>query len=360
MVDKNKGWDINYDPTDIGPSVLEDQLTAAEKKRLEEEEKKRKEEEAKKLAEESAKKIESEPEPEPEPEDDEEKKDLFTAIKRATSAEALLKDVYQSDVYEEGMEDLAGELAAGEEALSAEYSTEKDALSFAAQINQGINLAAQLLATSQGVKRALSEPLDFGERKRIAELKDEIDNKRRMLRSRISSAKSTLHTTLGKEEAQRMLEYRSAQAADTDADRESLRKIKTEEVGEDKKQAKEDNKARMDYDAREKYDTNVKSKQDKYRAEVYAAKEKDRIKALMKLGKSEDEAKKLLGIRFGIDNDPDKKAIEALIKEKAEERTPLYAPRIKGEQESGTTQPPVSKPVPEGYIKLKSGRIVKA
>lgn len=139
------------------------------------------------------------------------------AAEGATNTWDFLNDIYEGDNYQKEMTKLNEELVREEKKLSQGLKDAKSSARIADIIKTSINAAAQMYAASKGVKAQLAKPLDFRSRERLREIKDDIDNERRVLRNRIGNAQNLIKES-----------YAQAEREDIRGQREQVQREKTE------------------------------------------------------------------------------------------------------------------------------------
>ena len=249
-----------------------------------------------------------------------------------------LKDLTKDDNYIENMYKMNKELLDKEEALNKDLRDRRARARLQSVVLSAINSAATMYAASQGVKTQLSQPLDFQTKERLQDAKDEIDDERRLLRTRINNSKTLM---------------REAYSLESDQESKAAKKEAKEDIASIKKQDKKDaqaekdrlrdaEKQRLNQQDLDKYEASVTKTTDNLLKQVASQPKSKQIKLLMSYGIKEDRAKELAGKDTGwfwFDEDPDLEGIRAAMKVVAERQTamPIERPLSSSELPETTT-----------------------
>jgi hypothetical protein len=84
------------------------------------------------------------------------------------------------------------ELEAGEERLNQDLKDAKARANVSLLVRHAITAAVQLYAASRGVSAQLRNPQEFESKERLQDIKEDIDNERKLLRTRIGNAKTLI------------------------------------------------------------------------------------------------------------------------------------------------------------------------
>ena len=248
-------------------------------------------------------------------------------IEKAQSSADLIPEL---DKYESDMKALDGELAEKEAALSKGFKDEESDARLSSYITKGIELAAQMFAAHRGVKSKLSAPLDTGEKERMQRLERELNNNRRILRSRISQGKSLLGDMYSKKERK---EGKAERAEDRAETAEQNREIRNAEID------------RYNVGQRTRYDKAVSTRQRQFKDQFRKKKRKDQYGFLDALGIDRSQRDVFMNDNWTWSSEPHMDQIDAYLDKKARQEIgepPVEKGKIPGEGESTTpsTQPP--------------------
>jgi len=105
------------------------------------------------------------------------------------SADNILDQLTKDNNYRKVMQELDSELSEGEEALSKDLAGQRDSANLQELIRTGIQAAAVMFAASKGISTKLESDIPSPHTSRLKEAQEDINNRRRILRSRIKSAK---------------------------------------------------------------------------------------------------------------------------------------------------------------------------
>lgn len=163
------------------------------------------------------------------------------------SSQSLDERITAGTNYKDAMKELDKELAVEEARLSEGLKKSRDSARATDLIKAGIQALAAYTAASRGIQTKLSGPLDTGEGQRLRELQEEVDNNRRVLRSRISSKKNLIDKLYSHEVREADKEERQSDREERQSDKEAANKERIDFYNE---QVQGDNlNAQGNYDA---------------------------------------------------------------------------------------------------------------
>ena len=154
------------------------------------------------------------------------KKVLDTTADPQVDTENILDNIMKGNNYRKVMQELDSELETQEEAISKGLKDAKSDANMQELIRLGISAAATMYAASKGIKTKLSEPLPSTHAKRLEEIREEVDNRRRVLRSKINSARGLTKELYGQEERKQHRE----DSLEAQQERATERRIKARET----------------------------------------------------------------------------------------------------------------------------------
>jgi len=188
--------------------------------------------------------------------------------------------------YVDAMEKLNSELALEEEAISRGLKDERTEARISDLIKLGIQAAGQMYAISKGVTTQI-KGLPSDQAIRMREIKEDVDNKRRVLRSRIGAARGLLKDQYSHEKSQ----DRESEAGEAKA----LRNKEKEQSRQDTIDYQNERTAQYNEDQKRIYDDSIKEGKRIFGGKWEAATTtRQRKKVLAQLGFAEEEMEDIL------------------------------------------------------------------